>query len=79
MQEYEDYFQILFGWYMEACEEKNVSETKKCMDEMKAIQEMIEDTKKHTSVRAYRIQEKPDLMLDKEYVDLMEKMEGENK
>lgn len=79
MREYEDYFQILFGWYMQAREEKNVSEMKKCMDEMKAIQEMMEDTKKHTSIRAYRIQEKPDLMLDKEYVDLMEKLEGESK
>ena len=60
--------------------EKQIKFAQKARTTVQEIEEeMMEDTKKHTSIRAYRIQEKPDLMLDKEYVDLMEKLEGESK
>lgn len=77
IKEYENYFEILFGWYLRAYGEENMQEAEKCRSAMKEIQEMITETKKETSLRAYRIQEKPDLTFNKEYTELIKEL-GEN-
>ena len=73
--EYEDYFLILYGWYLEACGKGDIQEIRKCRDAMKEIQVLLMETKRKTSIRAYRIQEKPELKFKKEYLNLMEQME----
>jgi len=75
IKEYEDYFEVLLGWYLGAYEGKNMQEREKCLEAMKEIQELITMTKKEISLRAYRIQEKPDLTFNKEYLNLIKELE----
>lgn len=67
VKEYEDYFQILLSWYIKSYTEKNDEVMIQCKRAMKEIPKMIMTVKKQTSVRAYRIQQKPDLNFNKEY------------
>lgn len=75
VEEYEDYFEILFRWYAKAYQEKNIGEMRICLEAMKEIQELMTEAKKSISLRAYRIQEKPNLFLKKEYAELLERLE----
>lgn len=75
VKEYEDYFEILFGWYAEAYQEKNTEEMRVCLEAMKEIQELMAEVKKGISLRAYCIQEKPNLFFKKEYTELIERLE----
>ncbi len=76
ISEYEDYFKILFNWYLDASEQKNVAEMEECLAAMEEIPALIMKVKKETSFRAYCIQEKPDLSFDQEYICLMRALSG---
>ncbi len=67
VNEYEDYFRILMSWYLKACTENNDEVMSQCREAMQEIPEMIMEVKKQTSVRAYRIRQKPELNFNKEY------------
>ncbi len=76
ISEYEDYFKILFNWYLDASEKKNVAEMEECLAAMEEIPELITKVKKETSLRAYRIQEKPNLLFNQEYISLIRALSG---
>lgn len=76
IDEYEDYFEILFNWYLNAYEKKDRQEMEKCLAAMKEIPELIVKVKKETSLRAYRIQEKPNLIFNREYMNLLKRLGG---
>lgn len=71
MDEYEDYFQILLSLYLNACAENNGEVAEQCKEAMKEIPELLTAVKKQTSVRAYRIRQKPKLMFNKEYEKIL--------
>lgn len=73
IDEYEDYFDILYNWYLSACEKKDVQEIEICQSAMKEIPRMLDKVRRETSLRAYRIKDKPDLTLDPEYIDFLKK------
>lgn len=75
IEEYEEYFEILYSWYQRAREEKNMQETGICLSAMREIPQMLNRTKRNTSLRAYRIKEKPNLTLHPQYGRLLEKIE----
>lgn len=77
MQEYEDYFEILACWYMDAYKNNDYSAMEQCIEAMTEIPKQIDEVKKDTSVRAYRIQEKPDFYFKEEYIALLEMLQGE--
>lgn len=66
-EEYEDYFRILLSLYLQADTDNNVEVMEQCKNAMKEIPKIITKVKKQTSVRAYRIQQKPELYFNKEY------------
>lgn len=72
MNEYEDYFQILLSWYSKACAENNDEVMNQCKKAMKEIPEIIMEVKRQTSVRAYRIRQKPELNFNKEYEKIIQ-------
>lgn len=78
VNEYEEYFEILFNWWLTAYEEQNIKEMKACVTAMKEIPEWITEVKRTTSFRAYCIQEKPNLFFKREYIDLIKKLENQN-
>lgn len=67
ISEYEDYFQVLLSWYLKAYADNNSEIMNQCKTAMKEIPEIIISVKKQTSVRAFRIQQKPELNFNKEY------------
>lgn len=75
IEEYEEYFEILYSWYQRAREEKNMQETGICLSAMREIPQILNRTKRNTSLRAYRIKEKPNLTLHPQYGRLLEKIE----
>ena len=75
VKEYEEYFEILFNWYLNTYENEQVKEREKCLAAMKEIPELITEVKRKTSLRAYRIQEKPDMSFNSEYINLLKQME----
>lgn len=76
IEEYNDYFRILLEWYMKAYNENNEEEMKKCLDAMKEIPELILMVKRDTSVRAYKIEQMPELFFDKKYQGIINILEG---
>lgn len=72
IDEYEDYFQILLSWYSKAYVENNDEVMNQCKEAMKEIPEIIMEVKKQTSVRAFRIHQKPELNFNKEYEKIIE-------
>lgn len=78
IEEYEDYLEILFGWYKRAYEEQNWHEMEVCRMAVQKVPDMIAKVRRKTGVRAYRIREKPHLSLERKYTDMMKEM-GEGK
>ncbi len=76
IDEYEDYFGMLFNWYVNACEKKDVQEMEICRSAMRDIPRILSEVKRETSLRAYRIKDKPDLSLDPEYINLFKRVLG---
>lgn len=74
LSEYEDYFEILFDWYGNAYEKNEVQEMGLCRAAMEDIPRTLDEIRRGTSLRAYRIKDKPDLTLDSAYIDLLEKI-----
>jgi hypothetical protein len=77
IDEYEDYFKILLMWYIQA---KNINDNailEKCTNEMIEIPNRINDVKLNTSVRAFRINQKPELQFNKEYEAFINTLKGE--
>ncbi len=71
IEEYEDYLEILFSWYKKAHEEQDWREMSVCRMEMQEIPYMITEVRRKTGLRAYRLKEKPNLLLDQKYTDLI--------
>lgn len=78
IEEYETYFRILYSLYSKAAQKNDLSSVKQCIEEMEKIPETIAQVKKETSVRAYRIREKPALYWKKEYELITQSLKGEN-
>lgn len=76
-EEYEAYFQILLSLYMDACRDNDFDGMAQCVEAMEEIPEIMDDVKKATSVRAFRINEKPELYLKKEYTEIIRTLKGE--
>lgn len=76
VNEYEEYFEILFNWYLNSYENGNMKEREMCLAAMKEIPELITDVKRKTSLRAYRIQEKPEIAFKNDYINLIKQIEG---
>lgn len=76
MDEYEDYFEILVFWYIDAYRNNDFWVMGQCMEAMIEIPKLIEEVKKNTNIRAYRIQEKPNFYFNKEYIKLLETLQG---
>ncbi len=79
LDEYEDYFEILFEWYVNAYEKNEVQEMRICRAAMEDILTTLDQVRQKTSLRAYRIKDKPDLTLDSAYIDLLEKIRLEKR
>lgn len=71
IEEYEDYLEILFGWYKKANERQDWREMSVCRMAMQEVPDMIAEVRRKTGVRAYRIKDKPNLLLDQKYTDLI--------
>lgn len=76
-EKYEEYFQILMSLYMDACGDNDFDEMAQCVEAMEEIPEIMDNVKKATSVRAFLIQDKPELYLKKEYVEIIRMLKGD--
>lgn len=76
LEEYEDYLEILFSWYKKAYEERNRREMAVCRMAIQEVPDMITQVRRKTGLRSYRIKEKPNLSLDRKYIDLITEIEG---
>lgn len=74
IEEYEEYFEILYGWYGQAREEGDIQETVVCVSAMREIPQILNRVRRNTNLRAYRIKDKPDLTLSPQYRKLLEEI-----
>lgn len=72
--EYEEYFEILFMWYVEAKNKNDTEVIEQCVEAMKEIPELIKNVKRDTSIRAFKIKEKPELYFNSEYEDVIQNL-----
>lgn len=71
IEEYEEYFEILLEWYVDAYRNNDISVLEQCREAMQEIPVLLNDVKRETNVRAYKIREKPALELKKEYLEIL--------
>lgn len=77
-EEYEEYFRILYTFFIEAKENNDYVLSEQCIAAMEEIPEIMIRVKKETSVRAFRIREKPELYLNPEYEKIIKILREEN-
>lgn len=77
IEEYEEYFEILLSFYLRASGEKDPEQIERCTEEMIRIPEMILEVKQNTSIRAFRIVDKPELIWKPEYQAFIDQLKGE--
>lgn len=74
ISEYEEYFEILFMWYVEAKNNNDTETVERCIDAMREIPELIKTVKRNTSIRAFKIKEKPELYFNSEYESIIQNL-----
>ncbi|MCD8196572.1 MAG: O-antigen ligase family protein [Lachnospiraceae bacterium] len=75
IEEYEEYIQILYSLYVNA-EAENADDADACLAALAEVPELISEVKKATSLRAFQIQDIPQLELGNEYESLIEILTG---
>ena len=78
IDEYEEYFRILFMWYLESYEANDEESMQQCIDAMGEIPQLIKKVKQETSVRALKIKEKPELYFNYEYEEIIQNLQRRN-
>lgn len=76
-ERYHEYFQILYSFYSDAGMKGDDEKRQQCMEAMKELEVLMENVKRSTSARAFRIADKPQLYWKKEYQDVMRMLKGE--
>lgn len=71
LEEYENYLEILFSWYKKAYEERKWREMSVCRIAIQDVPNMIAQVRGKTGLRSYRIEKKPNLSLNRKYIDLI--------
>lgn len=74
IEEYEEYISVLADLYIRKRLDGKEAEAQKCISYLEQVPELLLDAKRSTSVRAYRIEEKPYLILDEEFDILMDQL-----
>lgn len=72
LEEYLDYFNMLYIGYQLYMENGDIESAKKCIDCIKTIPDMIDEVLEKTDSLAYKINDKPELELPEEYLTILQ-------